>query len=138
VGDLCLRSFLGGTWLFAHVVVCTAKTDKSVASLISMDSVFTVWLIHLIIHIPPSPVQNVSCKCKTAGGLTRHHQAVHQMDKLSSALRAHTELGMMDGTMLSYTKMILKGEQPQVWAVAGDADNGEDDDNGPEPGLKAL
>ena len=60
------------------------------------------------------------------------------MDKLSSALQAHTELSMMDGTTLSYTKMILKGEQPQVWAAAGDADNGEDNDNSPEPGLKAL
>jgi len=29
--------------------------------------------------------------------------------------------------------MILKGEQPLVW----DPDNGEDDDNGPEQGLKA-
>ena len=55
-----LRSFWGGTWLFAHVVVCTAKTDKSVASLVSTDSVFTVWLIHLVILIPPSPVCNVS------------------------------------------------------------------------------
>jgi hypothetical protein len=35
------------------------------------------------------------------------------MDKLSSASRAHTELGMMDGTTLSYTEMILRGEQPQ-------------------------
>jgi hypothetical protein len=42
------------------------------------------------------------------------------------------------GTTLSYTEMILKGEQPQVWAVVGDADNGEDDDNGPEPGPKAV
>ena len=41
------------------------------------------------------------------------------------------------GTTSSYTEMILKGEQPQVWAVAGDADTGEDDDNGLEPGLKA-
>jgi hypothetical protein len=75
---------------------------------------------------------------QTAGGLTRHHQAVHQMDKLSLALWAHTELGMMDGTMSSYTEMILKGEQPQAWAAVGDADNGEDDDNSPEPGPKAL
>ena len=39
----------------------------------------------------------------------------------------------MDGTMSSYTKMILRGEQPQ----AADADD-EDDDNGPEAGPKAL
>jgi len=50
----------GGVQLFACVVVCTAKTDKSVASLISIDSVFTVWLIHLIVHILPSPISNVS------------------------------------------------------------------------------
>ena len=60
------------------------------------------------------------------------------MDKLSSASRAHTELGMMDGTTSSYTEMILRGEQPQVRATAEDADNDEDDDNGPEPGPKAL
>jgi hypothetical protein len=57
-----------------------------------------------------------------------------QMDKLSSASRANTELGMMDGTTSSYTKMILRGEQPQAWAAVGDADH----DNGPKPGLKAL
>jgi len=61
-----------------------------------------------------------------------------RMDKLSSASRAHTELGMMDGTTSSYTEMILRGEQPQVRATAEDADNDEDDDNGPEPGPKAL
>ena len=62
VGDLFgfEEFFWGGTQLFACVVVCAAKTDKSVASLVSTDSVFTVWLIHLIIHILPSPVQNVS------------------------------------------------------------------------------
>jgi len=36
--------FWGSTWLFACVVVCTAKTDKSIASLVSTDSVFTIWL----------------------------------------------------------------------------------------------
>ena len=45
---------------------------------------------------------------------------------------------MMDGTMSSYTEMILRGEQPQSWVAVGDADNDEDDDNGPEAGLKAL
>jgi hypothetical protein len=60
-----------------------------------------------------------------------------RMDKLSSASRAHTELGMMDGTTSSYTEMILRGEQPQARA-AGDVDDDEDDDNGPEPGPKAL
>jgi len=45
---------------------------------------------------------------------------------------------MMDGTMSSYTEMILKGEQPQAWGAVEDADNGEDDDNSPEPGPKAL
>ena len=41
-------------------------------------------------------------------------------------------------TTLSYTELILKGEQPQVWAAAGHADNGEDGDNSPKPGPKAL
>jgi len=59
-----------------------------------------------------------------------------RMEKLSLASRAHTELGMMDGTMSSYTEMILRGEQPQVRAAAGDADNDEDDDNGPEAGRR--
>ena len=61
-----------------------------------------------------------------------------RMDKLSSASRAHTELGMMDGTTSSYTEMILRGEQPQVRAAAADAYNDEDNDNSPEPGPKAL
>jgi hypothetical protein len=62
VGDLFgfEEFFLGSTWLFARVVVCAAKTDKSIASLVSTDSVFTVWLIHLVVRIPPSPVCNVS------------------------------------------------------------------------------
>ena len=45
---------------------------------------------------------------------------------------------MMDGTTSSYTEMILRGEQPQARVAAGDADNDKDDDNSPEPGLKAL
>ena len=44
------------------------------------------------------------------------------------------KLSMMDGTMLSYTEMSLRGEQPQVQAAMVDAD----DDNGLEPGPKAL
>jgi hypothetical protein len=52
--------FWGGVQLFACVVVCAAKTDKSVASLVSTDSVLTVWLIHLVVRILPPPVQNVS------------------------------------------------------------------------------
>jgi hypothetical protein len=61
-GDLFgFEEFFGGsTWLFAHVVVYATKTDKSIASLVFTDSVFTVWLIHLVILIPPSPVCNVS------------------------------------------------------------------------------
>jgi hypothetical protein len=54
-----------------------------------------------------------------------------RMDKLSTASRAHTELSMMDGTMSSYTKMILRGEQPQAQAAVGDADNDGNDDNSP-------
>lgn len=55
---LGLRNFLGGMKLFVCViVVCAGRTDKSIASLIS---VFTVWLIHLVVPILPSPVRNVS------------------------------------------------------------------------------
>jgi hypothetical protein len=67
-----------------------------------------------------------------------HFKALNQMlltnsrmDKLSTASRAHTELSMMDGTMSSYTKMILRGEQPQAQAAVGDADNDGNNDNGP-------
>jgi hypothetical protein len=60
------------------------------------------------------------------------------MDKLSSASQSHTEHGMMDGTTLLYTKMILRGEQPQAQVVVGDADPDEDNNNGPKPGPKAV
>jgi hypothetical protein len=61
---------------------------------------------------------------------------ISRMDKLSAPQRAHTEQGMMDGTMSSYTAMIQRGEQPQPRAEAVEED--DDDDRGPEPGPKSL
>ncbi|KAH9979150.1 hypothetical protein BJV74DRAFT_900472 [Russula compacta] len=58
---------------------------------------------------------------------------ISQMDKLSTASRAHTELGMMDGTTSLYTAMIQRGEKPQPRTAAADEEE-DDDDNGPVPG----
>ncbi|KAH9996959.1 hypothetical protein BJV74DRAFT_877360 [Russula compacta] len=73
-----------------------------------------------------------------------HYKALVQMlrticrlDKLTAACRAHTKLGMMDGTTASYAAMILRGEQPQPRAAAA-IDEDEDDDNGPAPGPMSL
>jgi hypothetical protein len=74
-----------------------------------------------------------------------HFMAIKQMlltisrlDKLSAALRAHAELGMMDGTTSSYTAMIQRGEQPQPRIASAGRDDNDNDDNGPEPGPKSL
>jgi len=64
---------------------------------------------------------------------------ISRLDKLSAASRAHTEHGMMDGTTLSYTAMIQRGEQPQPRTMAVNRDDDDDDDDdGPEPGPKSL
>lgn len=64
-------------------------------------------------------------------------RTISRLDKLGAALRAHAELGMMDGTTSSYTAMIQRGERPQP--RTGLAHRGDDDnDNGPEPGPKSL
>ena len=61
------------------------------------------------------------------------------MEKLAAAQGLFTRLGMMDGTMAEYTAMILSGGQPQPRALPpAEADDGEDEDNGPAPGPKAL
>ncbi|KAH9997156.1 hypothetical protein BJV74DRAFT_877357 [Russula compacta] len=63
---------------------------------------------------------------------------ISRMDKLSAASRAHTKLGMMDGTTSSYTAMIQRGEKPQPRTAAADEEEDDDDDNGPVPGPKSL
>ncbi|KAH9987753.1 hypothetical protein BJV74DRAFT_491980, partial [Russula compacta] len=64
-------------------------------------------------------------------------RTICRLDKLTAACRAHTKLGMMDGTTASYAAMILRGEQPQPRAAAA-IDEDEDDDNGPAPGPMSL
>jgi hypothetical protein len=64
-------------------------------------------------------------------------RTIRRLDKLAAARRAHTELGMMDGTTASYAAMILRGEQPQPRVPAA-VDEDEDDDNGPVSGPKSL
>jgi hypothetical protein len=61
-----------------------------------------------------------------------------RMDKLAAARQEFTKLGMMDGTMAEYTAMILSGGQPQPRESAPEAEDGEDDDNGPALGPKSL
>jgi hypothetical protein len=64
-------------------------------------------------------------------------RTISRLDKLTAARRAFVQLGMMDGTTASYTKMVQDGGQPQPRAVpeADDTDTG--DDNSPVAGPKA-
>jgi hypothetical protein len=66
-------------------------------------------------------------------------QTISRMEKLAAAQGLFTRLGMMDGTTAEYTAMILSGGQPQPRALPpAEADDGEDEDNGPAPGPKSL
>jgi hypothetical protein len=72
-----------------------------------------------------------------------HYKALKQMlvtisrlEKLSSAHRVFSRVGMMEGTTSSYTAMILHGELPQPRAN-DDGDN-EDNDAGPVHGPRTL
>jgi hypothetical protein len=74
-----------------------------------------------------------------------HYKALKQMlvtisrlDKLASAGRVFSQLGMMEGTSASYTAMILRGELPQPRASKDDDDDDEDNDIGPAHGPKSL
>jgi hypothetical protein len=61
------------------------------------------------------------------------------MEKLAAAQELFTRLCMMDGTTAEYMAMILSGGQPQPRALPpAEADDGEDEDNGPAPGPKLL
>jgi hypothetical protein len=59
-----------------------------------------------------------------------------RLDKLASARRIFSELGMMEGTTSSYTAKMLRGEQPQPRMLAEGRD--DDDDGGPSPGPRSL
>jgi hypothetical protein len=71
-----------------------------------------------------------------------HHNALTQMlviisrlEKLSSAFHVSGRRGMTEGTVSSYTAMILRGEFPQPRAAV---DGDEDNDMGPVNGPKCL
>jgi hypothetical protein len=59
-----------------------------------------------------------------------------RLDKLASAGRLFSELGMMEGTTSSYTARMLRGERPQPRVLAERRD--EDDDGGPSSGPRCL
>lgn len=61
-----------------------------------------------------------------------------RLDKLGAARSAFMELGMMEGTTLSYAAKMLRGEAPQPKMVVDATDNEEEDDHGPVHGLKAF
>jgi hypothetical protein len=72
-----------------------------------------------------------------------HYKALKQMlvtisrlEKLASASRVFSRVGMMEGTTSSYTAMILRGELPQPRAT--DEGDNEDDDAGPVHGPRTL
>jgi hypothetical protein len=60
-----------------------------------------------------------------------------RLEKLASAGRIFSRLGMMEGTTSSYTAMILCGELPQP-LEDGDDNSDDDDDAGPAHGPKSL
>lgn len=71
-----------------------------------------------------------------------HYRALHQMlltnvrlDKLAAARSNFTAKGMMQGTALSYTAMLLRGERPHPLAVVKEEDR---DDHGAIIGPKML
>jgi hypothetical protein len=61
---------------------------------------------------------------------------ISRLEKLSSASRVFSQIGMMDGTTSSYTAMILRGELPQPKAL--DNDDDDNDDVGPVNGPRCL
>ena len=61
---------------------------------------------------------------------------ISRLEKLSSARRVFSRVGMMEGMTSSYMAMILRGELPQPRAN-DDGDN-KDDDTGPVHGPKTL
>ena len=72
---------------------------------------------------------------------SRYH-ALHQMllinersDKLTAARSRFAERGMMQGTTLSYTAMLLRGEEPQPFAITVDPGR---DDHGAVSGPKVM
>jgi hypothetical protein len=67
-------------------------------------------------------------------------KTIARLDKLTAARRSFVQLGMMDGTTASYTKMVQDGGEPQPRAVpeANNHDTESGDDNGPVAGPKTL
>jgi hypothetical protein len=66
-------------------------------------------------------------------------KTISRLDKLASARAVFAERGMMDGTTASYTAMIQEGGRPVPRAdIDGRDVLGEDGDNGPAAGPKAL
>jgi hypothetical protein len=65
-------------------------------------------------------------------------QSNTRTDKLAAARQEFTKLGMLDGSTLEYTAMILKGGKPVPRASAPGVTDSENDDNGPAPGPKSL
>jgi hypothetical protein len=65
-------------------------------------------------------------------------RTISRLDKLAAARKSFAQLGMMDGTTASYTVMIHEGGVPQPRAAFEIDGGGEDNDNGPAPGPKAL
>jgi hypothetical protein len=61
-----------------------------------------------------------------------------RLEKLASARRAFSQLGMMEGTTSSYTAMILRGELPQPKSSPDDNSSDNEDDIGPVHGPKSL
>jgi hypothetical protein len=57
------------------------------------------------------------------------------LDKLVAARSQFTERGMMQGITLSYTAMLLGGEEPQPLAITSDTDK---DDHGAVTGPRVL
>jgi hypothetical protein len=62
------------------------------------------------------------------------------LEKLSSAKRAFSKLGMMQGSTSSYTTMILEGKEPEPPPPVqrGGSNGFNADERGPVPGPKTL
>ncbi|KAF8487903.1 hypothetical protein F5888DRAFT_1796499 [Russula emetica] len=152
----CLSAFLD----FCYIVRCNAITptdlDKLKDSLARFHHYRTFFVgtagvkgefislphQHSLLHY----IQSKHIKAvKEPWRRSSHYKALIQMlktisrlEKLAAARRAFTQLGMMDGTMASYTAMVQEGGQPQP-QPALEADDGDDsDDSGPVSGPKAL
>ncbi|KAG5633454.1 hypothetical protein H0H81_007684, partial [Sphagnurus paluster] len=67
-------------------------------------------------------------------------RTISRLDKLAAARRQFTQWGMMVGSTVSYTAMLLAGRAPQPLTVTTDAQHNEDEDDdlGPVSGPQVL